>query len=74
MAPANYTESGGANEWSDEIVAEAINRSCPYCGVQPPENCHGGHPIEFAGPMGHMVKLHAPRLRQVPAYTAPQHH
>ncbi|HEX7322036.1 MAG TPA: hypothetical protein VF299_03740 [Mycobacterium sp.] len=70
MAAVTYESSGGAGEWSDDVITEAVNRPCPYCGVQPPENCHGENLTEFTGPMGHIVKLHEPRLRQAPSYQA----
>ena len=74
MATATYEMSGGVSDWSDAVVTEAVKHPCPYCGVQPPENCHGGNLTEFTGPMGRIIKLHVPRMRQVPSYTAPEHH
>lgn len=71
MTAATYTSADGASDWSDEVITEAINRPCPYCEVQPPENCHGDNLEVFTGPMGHVIKLHTPRLRQVPSYSPP---
>ncbi|MBS9534367.1 hypothetical protein KIH27_12305 [Mycobacterium sp. M1] len=68
MTTANHETHGGVSDWSDEVVAEAVNHSCPFCGVQPPENCHGEGLNEFTTPIGHVIKLHTPRLRQVPAF------
>ena len=71
MTTSHYAHPVGAPEWSDEVIAEAVQRPCPFCGVQPPENCHGDDLAEFTEWNGHVIKLHAPRLRQVPAFRTP---
>ncbi|MEB3021521.1 hypothetical protein [[Mycobacterium] crassicus] len=68
MTIQNHENTAGGI-WSHEIVTEAIMRPCPYCGVQPPENCRGDNLIEFTAPTGRIFKMHSPRLRQVPAFT-----
>ena len=68
MATANHENAGGI--WSEEVIGEAVARSCPFCGVQPPENCRGDNLNEFTTPIGRVIKLHTPRLQQVPAFTA----